>query len=551
MLSYSSLRSHPKVTLPSVDNGWLNNKNIIRDPPKSITTRRIDKIDSTQIVTDMVEDNGSRICGNILKFPRGVNPAAEYTEQLPHNGVGASSTIRDNSNNPPTFRSDPGYGFHSQFTRGSGGYLSRRLMMYSGAFRPPIYTQEQLLPLSRQPRKRTSCVTHPEMISYAERPTDIDMQKIIKEYVLQPEIAPTVSRVVEESNQAHRTRDFIQDVILNENVSSGMRTRDLTLQENQKCFGMTKIDPTTAYAYTQPCSDKITRDTMLYVMENPGLNYVRSELLQNYVVPNASYINKDGDVSLDETNYILEYPRAVRDVVCPVSDTRGIIPTPKIEAKFYLKDEYTNPTDVVANPIKNYIYSVENPDKASYFIKDDVLNVYDVINAPRLNNLVARNIIDDNILDTNKFIRDDVLQSYDVDAGHGGSNHVIKYLDDTADKSLVKLGNGFHADATSQRLGSCVKDIYVHTNDTGKRKNIRQFQQDAGRTTNVSDEYTITKREARLPFKLSVNDSIDNVGYKPQTSDKNVPINVRNKDNVFKDRLKRVQFARDDKLVYE
>lgn len=551
MLSYSSLRSHPKVTLPSVDNGWLNNKNIIKDPPKSITTRRIDKIDSTQIVVDMVEDNGSRICGNILKFPRGVNPAAEYTEPLPHNGVGSSSTIRDNSNNPLTLRSDPGYGFHTQFTRGSGGYLSRRLMMYSGAFRPPIYTQEQLLPLSRQPRIRTSCVTHPEMISYAERPSDLDLQKIIKDTVLQPKISPTVSRIVEESNQAHRTDDFIQDVILNRNVSSGMRIRDLTLQENQKCFGMTKIDPTTAYAYTQPCSDKITRDTMLYVMENPGLNYVKSELLNSNVVPNASYINKDGDTVLDKSNYILEYPRSVRDVVCPVSDTRGMLSTPEIEAKFYLKDEYTRPIDVVANPIKNYICSAENQDKASYFIKDDVLNVYDVVNVPRLNNLVAHNIIDNNTLDTNKFIRDDILQSYNVEAGHGGSNHVIKYLDDTVDMSQVKLGNGFHADATSQRLGSCVKDIYVHTNDSGKRKDIRQFQQDAGRITNVADEYTITKREARLPFKLSVNDTIDNIGYRPQTSDKRVPINIKNKDNILKDRLKRLQFARDDKLVYE
>lgn len=553
MLSYSHLRSHPKVTLPSVDHGWMRNTNIIKDPPKSITTRRIDKVDSTQIIVDMEEDNGSRICGNILKFPRGVNPAAEYTEPLPHNGVGSNSTIRDNSNNPPTFRSDPGYGFHSQFTRGSGGYLSRRLMMYHGAFRPPIYTQEQLLPLSRQPRIRTSCVTHPEMISYAERPCDIDMGKTLKEYVLQPQIDPSVKYTIEESNQVHRTGDFIQDVILNKNVSSGMRTRDLTLQENQKCLGVTRIDPTTAYAYTQPCSDKITRDTMLYVMENPGMNYVRNDLLRGQVLPNASYMDKEGDTRLDKTNYILEYPRAVRDVVCPVSDVNGVKTTqPAIKADFFLKENYTNPSNVVANPIRNYIQSADNQDKTSYFIKDDALNVYDVVNAPRLNNVVARNIIDGNTLDTQKFVRDDVLYSYDVDAGYGGSNCVAKNLDDTADMSQVKLCyDTLHADAVSQKLGTCSRTNYVHTNKSGKRKALRQFQQEAPRTTAIADEYTITQRGARLPYKLSVNDSVDNVGYRPQTSDKYVPVNVVNKDDGMRDRLRRVRFARDEKIEYE
>lgn len=550
MLSYSSLRSHAKVTLPSVDNGWLNNNNIIKDPPKSITTRRIDKVGSTQLVTDMVEDNGTRICGNILKFPRGVNPAAEYIEPLPFNGIGPASTIRDNSNNPLTLRSDPGYSFRSQFGRGSGGFLSRRIMMYDGAFRPPIYTQEQLLPLSRQPRVRTSCVTHPEMISYSERPSDIDLQKTVKEYVLQPEISPTVKYIIEESNSEHHTNDFIQDKLLSQNVSAGVRPRDITLQENQKCFGMTKIDPTTAYAHTQPCSDKITRDTMLYVMENPGLNYVRSELINNYVVPNAKFINKEGEVILDNSNYILEYPRAVKDVVCAPSNTMGVMSTPEIDAKFYLKDDYLQSTDVVSNPIKNYIHSVDNKDKTSYFIKDDVLNSYNVVNAPRMDDIVARNIIDDNKLDTQKYIHDTLLNSYDVESGHGGSNRISKYLDETSDKSIVKISNGIYAEAESQKTGLCEKDIYVHTNKSGKCKDIRQFQKESHKTTHISDEYSVTSRNTKLPFKLCVNNSVENIGHKPLTSDKYVAINIKNKENVLKDRIKRVHFARDEKLVF-
>lgn len=39
MLSYSSLTNSGKVTLPSVDS-WGSNMNIIRDPPKSIMTKK-------------------------------------------------------------------------------------------------------------------------------------------------------------------------------------------------------------------------------------------------------------------------------------------------------------------------------------------------------------------------------------------------------------------------------------------------------------------------------------------------------------------------------
>ena len=40
-LSYSGIINYGKATLPSVDS-WGTNMNILKDPPKSITTRKID-----------------------------------------------------------------------------------------------------------------------------------------------------------------------------------------------------------------------------------------------------------------------------------------------------------------------------------------------------------------------------------------------------------------------------------------------------------------------------------------------------------------------------
>ena len=53
MFSYSSIVNNGKVTLPSVDT-WGTNMNIIRDPPKSIMTRRRDKVGENNDMLKMI-----------------------------------------------------------------------------------------------------------------------------------------------------------------------------------------------------------------------------------------------------------------------------------------------------------------------------------------------------------------------------------------------------------------------------------------------------------------------------------------------------------------
>ena len=71
-LSYSALINNGKITLPSVTT-WGTNMNILRDPPKSITTRRINKV-GEKIVGDVDFENVKEKAKAITPVPGGVGP---------------------------------------------------------------------------------------------------------------------------------------------------------------------------------------------------------------------------------------------------------------------------------------------------------------------------------------------------------------------------------------------------------------------------------------------------------------------------------------------
>jgi len=134
-LSYSVLQNYPKVTLPSVEM-WGTNMNILKDPHRSITTRKIDKVGNTQGILLSQEESGDRIAEMIKIYPRGVNPmvSVSYDNQGTNGGSRGSITDRRSAVKLP-YRPE--------------------------VFRPPIVRQEQLMPLSRQPREWFYALTNP------------------------------------------------------------------------------------------------------------------------------------------------------------------------------------------------------------------------------------------------------------------------------------------------------------------------------------------------------------------------------------------------------
>lgn len=157
-ISYSAIVGRGKVTLPSVES-WGNNTVILRDPPRSIQTRRKNRVGQTSEITQMIGESGDRISGInecILVYPRGVNPmvAVDYNNSGNMGGqrIGGSNTA----------------GFVRSGNSGKQASLPYRIMN-GGAFRPPIRDLRDLLPLSRLPRVWTSSYTQPGFTDFSKK----------------------------------------------------------------------------------------------------------------------------------------------------------------------------------------------------------------------------------------------------------------------------------------------------------------------------------------------------------------------------------------------
>lgn len=136
-LSYDCLTTSRKVTLPSVEM-WGTNMNILRDPPASKYTRRIDKVGDTQEVLLAQEDSGDRIAEMINVYARGVNPMVSVSYDNYGNNAGARNSILQ-------------------------GGRAVKLPYKPEVFHPPVFRQEDLMPLSRQPRTWFYALSNPEI----------------------------------------------------------------------------------------------------------------------------------------------------------------------------------------------------------------------------------------------------------------------------------------------------------------------------------------------------------------------------------------------------
>ena len=145
-ISYSGIIGYGKVTLPSVDS-WGTNMNILKDPPKSVQTRKIDKVGDTSVITHELGDSGDRFCENINYYARGINPMVSISYD--NNGSNAGNL--------------------GSITNGKGQAFLPYRIMRDGAFRPPIRGQEDLLPLSRMPRIWMTVDSQPYLPEFTRR----------------------------------------------------------------------------------------------------------------------------------------------------------------------------------------------------------------------------------------------------------------------------------------------------------------------------------------------------------------------------------------------
>ena len=202
MLSYSSLVNHGKVTLPSVES-WGTNMNIIRDPPKSITTRRRNKVGENNDILKMI-DNSDRSSEAILRFARGVNPSVSVSYS--NNGGSLQNFGNQQARLPYSINKD-------------------------GDFRPPVQAPQNLLPLSRLPRNVTFAVTNPNMPhSGKELPNSRNTKTTssIKQEIISSQVRPTKRYYLQKPFQEAFESNYMIQPILQKSANSNISTTNRT-----------------------------------------------------------------------------------------------------------------------------------------------------------------------------------------------------------------------------------------------------------------------------------------------------------------------------------
>ena len=206
------------VTLPSVD-GFNGSFNILRDPPKSIFTKRIDKVGQNNDINDDIDMSGDRMSEGIKVYARGVNPMV-------------SVSYDNNSNNAGSFTSGAfGQGNYSNQGHHAGNrqaFLPYRVGD-KGAFRPPIRSQRDLLPLSRQPRAWFQALTNPGFADFTKKKFLPTQFRMIRDIVLKTDqiVKPNHSVKIEKPILENmKMLEKINEKHINIEAFSGKRSLD-------------------------------------------------------------------------------------------------------------------------------------------------------------------------------------------------------------------------------------------------------------------------------------------------------------------------------------
>jgi hypothetical protein len=212
--SYSGIVSYGKSSLPSVDS-WGYNNNILRDPPKSIHTRRIDKVGQTSSLIEMQDDSGDRVCEGINLYARGVDPMVSVSYSNAGNNGGQKSSSVFNNSSKQVYLPHPA--------------------IKDGAFRPPIMTQYQLMPLSRQPRINTETFTNKQLIDFSKKlQCPGGEYREVKNNILKVDVRPTKTyKMNSQLVEPFEIKYVIKNPVKFDSHAgiTGERTRDITMQE--------------------------------------------------------------------------------------------------------------------------------------------------------------------------------------------------------------------------------------------------------------------------------------------------------------------------------
>lgn len=290
------------VTLPSIES-WSTNMNILRDPPKSITTRRIDKVYENNDITNLVDESGDRVCDGINVYARGVNPMVSVSYDNNSNNAGISSTLtnRTQARLPyPAFE--------------------------NGSFRPPLLTQRDLLPLSRLPRAWFGTMTTPGFIDFSktqQKPNDFRAIKdMLNIYDIQPNKTANIDKPLVEN---FKMMNAINDKHISVDANAGYQSTYLSNYTMENADVYKGINDNSINAFAQ---SNMGQDTMSHNLE--GFSIDQNRYIQNHLnhqaYSNVSSNNAQNlsNIQMDTSKYLQNTTNieAVSNVSADISSKR-------------------------------------------------------------------------------------------------------------------------------------------------------------------------------------------------------------------------------------
>lgn len=512
------------VTLPSVEQ-WSQNTNILRDPPKSVVTRRIDKVGQNTDINSLIDDSGDRICEGINVYTRGVNPMVSVSYDNSAGNAGLSGNPTSYSNRTAARLPYPAF--------------------EGGAFRPPVRTQRDLLPLSRQPRAWFGTVTAPEFIDYTKTRQQPNDYRAIKELVTHAyDVKP------------NRTTTIDKGILENFSMDDHINNERITLHDTSAGHEWNYFS-----SYTKENADvqKGALDEVLHAdaLANKGMDMTAT--MDGYNFNPAKFISEDALLVESYTN-----PSQARTAGVNAEDTnlqtgKFITDIHQIQQNSNISHTMLQNLDEISIQSDRYIQDINQIETSTNMSRQTLSNLQDVdaIQSDRYIhdvNQIQRNSNVSGILQAKKLdeLYDNGRVSVKTDMIHysasAGKKPTVTFLNDIAQPEL-QMRNPI-VNVTSQRTQTDVaKRVDIekehrltrHTPLTGANTNVTKIDDFNNIQTNMSS------RTVRLDPLLQKG-GFGNVGGKPsfgRTQVRAAPERESDKDRI-RNRMNDMQFNRYD-----
>jgi|688.fasta_scaffold33898_7 hypothetical protein len=455
MLSYSAITNKGKITLPSVDS-WGTNLNILKDPPKSIHTRLKTVVGANNDVLNEVDDSANRIGEYINVYARGVNPF-----------VSVSYSNTGTTNNGSIAK---------------GGQTHAMLpyrIMRDGAFRPPIYTQEDLLPGSRLPRVKTEAKTNIINVDFSKKVFNQDQQeksRQIKEDILHTFVRPTaVYKLEKPQEKTYDVKFSIKEVIQKGAISSGFGTKNIV---------QTEVKIPTAEIITNNIHANVrcnVGDTRRFINNNQVYteNYIQdsnSHSVQTNIGSNKNYVSFDSD-NFDSDRYIQDSNSHSVQTNLGTNKNYVSFDSDNFDSDRYIQDSNSHSVQTNLGTNKNYVsFDSDNFDSDRYIQDSNSHSVQTNLGTNK--NYVS---FDSDNFDSDRYIQDvNVVNA----TTNPTSNKHYTLIDEIADLSDLPVKANPIVVSRNTPLSKQDKTNYIHS-DIELERNMPEYSAVSSKSENI------------------------------------------------------------------